>query len=78
MKQLLKQDNRMKVIIWQEKFHQIKISRNILSMLKSDLKKGIGISYFFSFDNSWKVDSKEDIGSYWGIWDKDEKLKFGE
>ena len=47
-------------------------------MLKSDLKKGIGISYFFSFDNSWKVDSKEDIGSYWGIWDKDEQLKFGE
>jgi exo-beta-1,3-glucanase (GH17 family) len=55
-----------------------KISRNILSILKPNLKKGIDISYFFSFDNSWKVDSKEDIGSYWGIWDKDEQLKFGE
>ena len=55
-----------------------KISRNILSILKPDLKKGINISYFFSFDESWKVDSKEDIQSYWDIWDKDEQLKFGE
>ena len=46
-------------------------------MLKPDLKKGIDISYFFSFDESWKVDSKEGIESYWGVWDKDEQLKFG-
>jgi exo-beta-1,3-glucanase (GH17 family) len=25
---------------------------------------------------SWKVGSEGDVGSYWGIWDKDEQLKF--
>jgi len=29
-----------------------------------------------SVDESWKVGSEGDVGSYWGIWDKDEKLKF--
>ena len=34
--------------------------------------------YFSSFDESWKVGSEGDVGAYWGIWDKDEKLKFTE
>lgn len=32
--------------------------------------------YFSSFDESWKVDSEGDVGAYWGIWGKNEKLKF--
>ena len=36
----------------------------------------IDIFYFSSFDESWKVGSEGDVGSYWGIWDKDEQLKF--
>ena len=32
--------------------------------------------YFSSFDESWKVDSEGDVGAYWGIWDKNEKLKY--
>ncbi len=36
----------------------------------------IEIFYFSSFDESWKVGAEGDVGAYWGIWDKDEKLKF--
>ena len=36
----------------------------------------IDIFYFSSFDESWKVGSEGDVGAYWGIWDKNENLKF--
>lgn len=36
----------------------------------------IDIFYFSSFDESWKVGSEGDVGAYWGIWDKNEKLKY--
>lgn len=36
----------------------------------------IDIFYFSSFDESWKVGAEGDVGAYWGIWDKDEKLKY--
>ena len=36
----------------------------------------IDMFYFSSFDESWKVGTEGDVGAYWGIWDKDEKLKF--
>ena len=35
----------------------------------------IEIFYFSSFDESWKVGSEGDVGAYWGLWDKEEKLK---
>ncbi|GAB5554786.1 MAG: hypothetical protein Sapg2KO_43770 [Saprospiraceae bacterium] len=34
------------------------------------------VFYFSSFDESWKVGDEGDVGAYWGLWDKDEKLKF--
>jgi len=34
------------------------------------------IFYFSSFDESWKVGPEGDVGAYWGLWDKNEKLKF--
>ena len=37
----------------------------------------IGMFYFASFDESWKVGAEGDVGAYWGIWDREEKLKFG-
>ena len=37
---------------------------------------GIEIFYFSSFDESWKVGDEGDVGAYWGIWDKNEQLKF--
>lgn len=36
----------------------------------------IEIFFFSSFDESWKVGAEGDVGAYWGLWDKDEKLKF--
>ena len=36
----------------------------------------IELFYFSSFDESWKVDAEGDVGAYWGLWDKDENLKF--
>ena len=36
----------------------------------------IEIFYFSSFDESWKVGPEGDVGAYWGLWDKDENLKF--
>lgn len=39
-------------------------------------EEDIEIFYFSSFDESWKVGAEGDVGAYWGIWDKDEKLKY--
>jgi exo-beta-1,3-glucanase (GH17 family) len=36
----------------------------------------IDMFYFSSFDESWKVGAEGDVGAYWGIWDKNGKLKF--
>ena len=36
----------------------------------------IEVFYFTSFDESWKVGAEGDVGAYWGIWDKDGKLKY--
>jgi len=36
----------------------------------------IEIFYFSSFDESWKVGDEGDVGAYWGLWDKDGKLKY--
>jgi exo-beta-1,3-glucanase (GH17 family) len=39
-------------------------------------ENAIEIFYFSSFDESWKVGAEGDVGAYWGLWDKNEKLKF--
>ena len=39
-------------------------------------EEDIEIFYFSSFDESWKVGAEGDVGAYWGLWDKHEKLKF--
>ena len=36
----------------------------------------IEIFYFSSFDETWKVGGEGDVGAHWGLWDKNEKLKF--
>lgn len=40
--------------------------------------ENVPIFYFSSFDESWKVGAEGEVGAYWGIWDKNEKLKFNE
>ena len=39
-------------------------------------EEDIEIFYFSSFDESWKVGAEGDVGAYWGLWDRDENLKF--
>lgn len=39
-------------------------------------KDNIEMFYFSSFDESWKVGPEGDVGAYWGLWDKDENVKF--
>ena len=39
-------------------------------------KQGVDMFYFSSFDESWKEGPEGDVGAYWGLWDKHEKLKF--
>jgi len=39
-------------------------------------KEGVEIFHFSSFDESWKVRIEGELGGRWGIWDKDEKLKY--
>jgi glucan 1,3-beta-glucosidase len=43
---------------------------------KWSAEDGIEIFYFSSFDESWKIGAEGDVGAYWGLWDKDEKLKY--
>ena len=39
-------------------------------------KHGIDLFYFSSFDEPWKIHHEGDVGQRWGLWDKDEKLKY--
>ncbi len=47
----------------------------INSMLWS-LEDDIEMFYFSSFDETWKIEAEGDLGAFWGIWDKNEKLKY--
>lgn len=47
-----------------------------LNTQKWSEEEDIEVFYFTSFDESWKVDSEGDVGAYWGLWDKDEQLKY--
>ncbi len=38
--------------------------------------KDIALFYFSSFDESWKVYHEGEVGTRWGLWDKNEKQKF--
>jgi exo-beta-1,3-glucanase (GH17 family) len=38
--------------------------------------EGIEVFWFAAFDEAWKVGAEGDVGAYWGLWDKDGRLKF--
>ncbi len=38
--------------------------------------ENVEIFHFSSFDESWKVRIEGELGARWGIWDKDEQLKY--
>lgn len=39
-------------------------------------QENIGLFNFSSFDESWKVHHEGEVGQSWGIWDKNENLKY--
>lgn len=39
-------------------------------------EQNVPLFYFSSFDESWKVHHEGDVGESWGIWDKDNILKY--
>ena len=50
--------------------------RYFINAQKWSKDDAIEMFYFSSFDESWKVGSEGDVGAYWGLWEKDENLKF--
>ena len=39
-------------------------------------REGIKLYHFASFDEPWKHEHEGEVGTQWGLWDKDERLKF--
>ena len=39
-------------------------------------RSNVEVFYFSSFDESWKVGPEGEVGAYWGLWGKDENIKF--
>jgi glucan 1,3-beta-glucosidase len=54
----------------------INFIKYFINALQWSREEGIEMFYFSSFDESWKVGAEGDVGAYWGIWDKDENLKY--
>jgi exo-beta-1,3-glucanase (GH17 family) len=50
--------------------------RYFLNIQQWTNQDNVEVFYFSSFDESWKVGAEGDVGAYWGLWDKNEKLKF--
>lgn len=40
------------------------------------VQNDVEIFYFSSFDEGWKVGPEGEVGAYWGLWDKNEQLKY--
>ncbi|MBX2871012.1 MAG: glycosyl hydrolase [Saprospiraceae bacterium] len=55
---------------------RINAIRYFLNMQQWASQDNIEMFYFSSFDEAWKVGAEGDVGAYWGLWDKDEQLKF--
>jgi glycoside/pentoside/hexuronide:cation symporter, GPH family len=39
-------------------------------------REGIKLFYFSSFDEPWKLRQEGEVGTQWGLWDKDERPKY--
>ena len=50
--------------------------RYFLNTQKWSKEENIDIFYFTSFDESWKIGAEGDVGAFWGIWDKNENIKY--
>ena len=50
--------------------------RYFLNTYQWAAEEDIEIFYFSSFDEDWKTGDEGDVGAYWGLWDKDGRLKY--
>jgi len=50
--------------------------RYFVNIQNWSLQEKVEMFYFSSFDESWKVRHEGDVGQAWGIWDKNEKMKY--
>jgi len=50
--------------------------RYFLNTQEWSVQENIELFYFSSFDESWKTFAEGDVGTYWGLWDKNHELKF--
>jgi len=50
--------------------------RYFINAQKWSLQDEIEMMYFSSFDEEWKIEAEGDVGAFWGLWDKDGKLKY--
>ena len=50
--------------------------RYFLNTYQWAAEENIEIFYFSSFDEDWKTGDEGDVGAYWGLWDKDGRLKY--
>ena len=55
------------------KLNAIKYCLNINSWSQ---KNNVELFYFSSFDESWKLHHEGDVGARWGLWNKNEELKY--
>ncbi|MFN4116607.1 MAG: glycosyl hydrolase family 17 protein, partial [Inhella sp.] len=39
-------------------------------------REGIKLFYFSSFDEPWKRQQEGEVGTQWGLWDAQERLKY--
>ncbi len=56
--------------------HPINAMKYFINCQLWSLDANIEMFYFSSFDESWKVGAEGEVGAYWGIWDKNEQLKY--
>ena len=40
-------------------------------------REGVRLYHFSSFDEPWKLQQEGEVGTSWGLWDKDERPKYG-
>ena len=40
-------------------------------------REAVELFYFSSFDEPWKLGQEGEVGAQWGLWDKDERPKYG-
>jgi len=50
--------------------------RFFIKIQKWAQEEDVKLFYFSSFDEPWKIEYEGEVGGKWGLWDKDEKLKF--